>query len=716
MWLVGSKASLAIFWRRYEEAENHCKTMLKIAGELQDKSAAAIALQRLEIAYHGRSNGRAEDCYLNSLALKKELKDIEGQSEIHSQLGLLNIEKGLLEEAKSELNKGLELLEGINAPDWQKLGCLLNLGIVSAKQRNWKDSTEFNKQVCQIAKEKKLPDSLARAIYNLGVDEASRGNIQTAINYLLEALEIAEKLGLWELEELSGMALGQRYYELGDYDTAIAYFEKVVEIHKKVKDKNKLAMLYFGIGSFYSFKDDRRMALNYYQKVIELFENWTDEHQIKNFFQNIWVLANQSDSPKQVILSLKLLKTRLRQSCPSYKLARLYGTLGQIYRELLQREKLAISYFRQEIKLLAELNCTLEQVQALNNLAVFYEQQGYYQLALDTDTEALDLAEANNFDNEIARLLYNRANCFTLIEMWEQGEADYHRSLLITEEQDNIELKQAIFHNLGEAYSRWGKFEQAIALLKRSLEFSRQKEDIDEQLLAMNNLGIAYRKNNQYQEAIKCSNEALVLSRKYYKKRDEAKILITLGNAHRINDLLDESRICYEQSFEIARNLEDILLEEDCFLSLAYVHHEQGTLDSLESEFEIIMERALKLNHFGILVRFNSLLGQVYLDEGDIEESAEMFKYALMYAAIIYWNRLSFKQSSLEPHYFGAEIKEVANKICDSLEMTIIKGSVETAKAMYDCLISKLENLELGEKKGLWLANILKPMEKQFFS
>ncbi|MEL6989277.1 MAG: tetratricopeptide repeat protein, partial [Bacteroidota bacterium] len=408
-------------------------------------------------------------------------------------------------------------------------------------------------------------------------------------DYLRESLEIAEKSRLWELQELSQMALGQRYYELGDYDTAIAYFEKVVEIHKKVKDKNKLAMLYFGIGSFYACKDDKKMALDYYQKVMELFESWADEEQISNFFNNVWILANQSDSPKQIILSLKLLKARLRKSPPSYKLARLHGTLGRIYQELIQRPTLAISYLRQGIKLLAVLNRTQEQVQAITNLAVLYEQQGYYQLALDADTEALCLAETNNFEEEVARLLYNRANCFTLIEMWEQGEADYNRALSIAEKQDDIELKQAIFHNLGETYSRWGKFERAIALLNRSLEFSRQKEDIDDQILAMNNLGIAYRKNEQYQEAIECSNQALALSRKYYKKRDEARILITLGNAIRFQDKLEEAKVYYEKSLAVARTIGDISLEQDSFLSLAYVHHELGTLDSLEAEFQDVV-------------------------------------------------------------------------------------------------------------------------------
>ncbi|MHC5826536.1 MAG: tetratricopeptide repeat protein, partial [Nostoc sp.] len=205
----------ANFWRRYDEAEDFYQRMLHLAGELQDQVAAAIAFQRLGVIYVQRNDEIAEINYLNSLALKKELKDIKGQAEIYNNLGEIYTRKQRLPEAESSLKKGLNLLESINAPDWQRISLYANLAHLYAAQDNWQEAVRFTQTARQIAEEMRMTNDVAMLTYDLGVHEFKQGSYETADKYYSEALEITKTYELWQLEELVQVGLGKLHHKLG---------------------------------------------------------------------------------------------------------------------------------------------------------------------------------------------------------------------------------------------------------------------------------------------------------------------------------------------------------------------------------------------------------------------------------------------------------------------------------------------------------------------
>ncbi|MDJ0620914.1 MAG: tetratricopeptide repeat protein [Calothrix sp. MO_192.B10] len=710
MWLLGSKGMLANFWRRYNEAEDFYQKMLHLAGELQDKVAVAIAFQRLGVVYVQRDDEIAKKNYRNSLAFKKELNDIKGQSEIYNNLGEIYTRQQQLPEAEFLLKKGLSLLKKINAPDWQKISLYANLAHLYAEQSNWQEAIRFTQTARQIAEEMHMTYDVAILTYDLGVHEFKQDNYEVAGKYYSEALEIAKTYKLWQLEELVQVGLGKLHHKLGNYDRAINDFQRVVEIEQEVDDKSKLASTYFDIGSFYSEMNDYQSAFDYYEKGIDLFEHLFDDKQICVFLDNVYVLANKSGKPQSILRPLKLLKKRLLVNSPSYALAKVYGILGEIYLKLLNRNRVAIACIRQEITLLSQLDRKQEQTKALINLGATYEDLERYGDVLDTNTEAIKLAEAHSLNTLAATSYYNRGNCFTKMEMWEDAENDYRCALVLVDNAKNMQQWEMILHNFGEMYRRWGKLEDSVKFLQLSLESTRQRNDIDSEITNLNNLGLAYRSLSQTEEALECFNTALDLTRQHYRKCDELRILISLGNLYLLNDQPEKAKYYYENALVAAREIEDTDWEEGSILSLAAAYKELGTFDDIADDFQAVAERACDLGHHESCIQFLTFAGKINLEKNEPESAADMFDKALSIALMRTYEHLKQCGKHINFSFLSQELTEVIDGIGDSIQESVENNAVEYALVMYQNLLDKLHSENHWEESNPWIFNCLKPM------
>jgi tetratricopeptide (TPR) repeat protein len=711
MWLLGSKGMLANFWRRYDEAEDFYQRMLHLAGELQDKIAAAIAFQRLGVVYIQRDDEIAERNYLNSIALKKELNDIRGQAEIYNNLGDIYTRQQRLSEAESSLKKGFDLLESINAPDWQKISLYANFAHLYAVQDNWQEAVKYTQTARQIAKEMSMTYDVAMLTYDLGVHEFKQGNYEVASKYYSEVVEITKIYKLWEIEELAQVGLVKLHHQLGNYNEAINHFQRVAEIEEKIDDKSKLATIYFDIGSFYSETSDYQNALSYYEKGINIFEHLFDDRQVSVFLDNICILAKKLATPESILRPLKLLKTRLLVNSPSYALAKVYGTLGEIYLKILNHNRVAITCVRQEITLLSQLNQKQEQITALINLGVTYEGLMRYREVLDTNAEAIKLAEEHHLKTLAAISYYNRGNCLTKMKMWEEAENDYQKALVIVEDTKDAKQRDGILHNFGEMYRRWGKLEEGVKLLLLSLESARQLNNVDSEITNLNNLGLAYLSLSQTEEALDYFNTALNLSRQHYRKCDESRLLISLGNLYLLNNNPEQAKYYYENALVAAREVENIKWEENSILSLAYAHRELSTFDNIADSFRIIAERACDLGHHETYISFLIFSGKINLEENAPESAADMFYKALSIAIMLTYKRFSQCGDRINISFLSQELSEVIDGIGDSIKESVENNRVESALTMYQNILDKLHSNHHWEKSNSWIFDCLKPME-----
>lgn len=712
MWLIGCKGNLARFWRRFEQAETHYRTMLNLAEELHDKAAVAVAFQRLGVLYLDRNREVAEQYCLDGLALTKELNDLPGQAQIYNNLGSLYVQQGKLSDAQMALNKGLDLLDRIGGPDWQKLSLYGNLGQLYAEQEQWEKAAHLHNRTLQISEEIKAPYEVALSTYNLGVDANRQGNYESAVQQYTRALQLAKAHHLWAIEELVQIALGKLHDDLGNYDDAIACFREVAKIQTEIDDKPRLATTHFDIGTFYWRKTELQQALIFYEQGISIFEHLTpDQEKLELFLTNILHLASQPNSARPITNALKQLKNRLLAQSPSYALARVYGTLGEIYLECLHRHRVGLACMQQAATLFEKLERWPEQTQELTKMGVKYENLAQYANALNVYTKAIEISEQHQLLTSLAIAHYNRANCYATLEMWSHAESDYQYALDVATNIANAELQDAIYHNIGETYRRQGRLEDAKHLLRTSLEFSQRHSNIDAQIRALNNLGLAYEESSEHQEALSCFDLALALCRQHYLKRDESNVLISLGNFYMKIDQPDQAMSYYEEALAAARLAEDRDMEEGSMLSLAYAHRQLGTFDEISEDFKATAERAGELRHYDNLLQFLILAGQInLLDEQEPEPAAASFEQALAIGVTLGYRRVRQFEGHLEQPNLVPELIEIfgqiGSTIADALQMT----DRNLAHSFYDKLNDMIQNGEYWNSSGSWVMEYLKPM------
>lgn len=709
IWLLGDKGRIADFWRRYDDAEKHYQRMLELAKKDGDKVAQAAALLRLGVVYHDRNNKTSESYYLDSLTLKEELGDLNGQAEIHNNLGLIYENRGDYDRARQMFDRGMELREGIKSPDWQKLSLYANLGILYARRCDWEQAFAYSGKALRIAEETQSPYEIARCKFNIAHHEADRGNLGAARVGYEEALVIADNYDLWELKELAFAALGRLEGNQGNYDAAIGWFKHLAEINEEIGDQAKLCSILFDIGTFHIKKEAFTEALRYYIKGISYFECVTDEESIDLHLANVCLLAvkaEESEVPGELVRALKALRRKLSRSPVSYLLAATYATLGRLYLEIFNYERVGLHHMRYEAETLAKLGRDKERVHCLMNLAVRQQEVSRHGEALITNREALRVAKEHDFDDLVGKILYNTANCHAEVEMYEEAVDCYLRAREIARRTSNQELQKLITHNLGEVYRRQGEIEAGIELLTSSVKLAHANGDVAGEIAALNNLGLAYGEISNTVEALSRFNQALALCQTHSLRKEEANTLISLGN-HFLTDNPAISKEYYSQALLAARAAQDIDLEEGSMASLALACRKLGEYKEIADELKDIAARAERLHHHEKLVKLLTIAGLIELDGGDVDSSVEMFEKALLFSWFLASKSIEqFLMESQQPFHF-IEFSYVIGRILDEFDRLIAGNEREKASDLFERLIRKIKTTNHLEENSLMLAHLL---------
>ncbi|MCB9009681.1 MAG: hypothetical protein H6656_20340 [Ardenticatenaceae bacterium] len=712
IWLIGSRGILANFWRQFDEARVYYLEMLHRARELKEQTAIAIANQRLGTFYHSQDSNMAEKYYLDSLEIKKNLGDIQGQSQIYANLGALYCGYKQFDKARSTLEQGIELLENNEAPEWAKLSLYGNLGYLFTEREQWDKAQEYAAKARQIALEMSWFDDFARSTGNLGLIEFKQNNQKAARDYYLEALTIAQEHNLWHIEELALNGLFVQSIQLGNYAEAIDFGDRLVEIKEKVGDTKGLVMLYFDIGGLYFNINKPNDSVAYYEKGIDLLELITEDDQIQVFLNNVIVIGDRLGDIVPITTALKKLKNKLLTHSPNYLLAKVYGTLGSIYSGI-GKGRVSLACIKQEIAILKQLGRFEDEIEAWIHLGDINSKLSYFEDALKVYGEAIRQAQINRQTHLIIKAYRNRANCFAMLDFWEQASIDYQKALEVANKA-HIQPDTDLIHNVGIAFRVDEQYQEAIKLLNSALKVYREQANVKNQIQMLTELGLAHRGLLENQDALSCFFEALKLSRQNSRLSDESNILIKLGNYY-LEDEPEKAKEFYEQALNAARAAGDTNLEEGSVLSLCYAHRLLGTVEQIEDEFKTVGERAGELQHYDNLAQFCTLAGELNFDEGDIETSAEMFEQAIVAVFMAWYERWSQFDGGEGEHLVKfSGLGEIISAIFKCIERTLNQQNLVQAQEFHDQLLSKLQGSDYWESIEPIVTWFLEPIRNYF--
>jgi serine phosphatase RsbU (regulator of sigma subunit)/tetratricopeptide (TPR) repeat protein len=252
--------------------------------------------------------------------------------------------------------------------------------------------------------------------------------------------------------------------------------------------------------------------------------------------------------------------------------------------------KKSIDYFKKSKENFEESKRYINVGSSYNNLGATYEKMGMFNEAMDCLIKALNIYEA---------------------------------------EQDSENLAK-IFLNLGLLYSRQENYEKSIELYNKSLEIRKELNDSSGIALVYNNMAIINYYLGKYDDVRSYFEDAYEI---YVKLGDQRRQLMALSNLAEILDIIGQRELALQKYFEILK-LEKELGEIG---EIAKTHFLIGDLYQSRKEYEnakIHTYKSLEISEeIGALIDMRdaySQLTKIYKDEENYKEA--LFQHELFVA------------------------------------------------------------------------------------
>lgn len=162
----------------------------------------------------------------------------------------------------------------------------------------------------------------------------------------------------------------------------------------------------------------------------------------------------------------------------------------------------ALRYYQMSYDLLIELKNELDAASLLNNMGVIYMSQARFELAEEVFNESLEIRERKNDLFGVATSKGNLGNLETNKKNFAGAENIYQSALEIYENLGAVEDIAHISNNLGELYQAQNLYRKAITSFSKGLKLSQQADYAIEEMIAYNGLYTNYRNLGEKSKAL----------------------------------------------------------------------------------------------------------------------------------------------------------------------------------------------------------------------
>ncbi len=282
--------------------------LLEIANKVNDPEAIAFSNFYLgEYYYNSNNYEKANEFYLQSLKLYKNLEN-------SSKLLHLNH----------------------------------NLGLTNQYLNNYDKALIYYQEAVRISQLIGNDEESARTYQCIGTLYNDLEKYTLAQNYYEKALDIYRKTNNEEKIAAIYQNIGVLHYNWGDFVESLRYYEKSLHIYESVKDKQNIAISLSNIGLIYEEGKNFEMALDYYQRALFIFEEMGYKPTLVYIFYNLGSLyRNIGNYNKSIEYFQKGLDLSKEVSMPDF-ISYNYEALSGVYDEMAEYKN-ALIYYKEHV-------------------------------------------------------------------------------------------------------------------------------------------------------------------------------------------------------------------------------------------------------------------------------------------------------------------------------------------------------------------------------
>ncbi|WP_051463603.1 tetratricopeptide repeat protein [Leptolyngbya sp. PCC 6406] len=374
----------------------------------QKRGQFAESLNRLGITYRSLGEyGRAIELHGQSLAIKEEIGDRNGQANVLNNLGGAYHSLGEYGRAIDLYGQSLAISEEIGDRNGQA-NSLNNLGTSYSSLGDYGRAIDLYGQSLAIFEEIGDRNGQANALGSLGNAYSSLGDYGRAIDLYGQSLAIFEEIGDRNGQASTLTNLGSTYLSLGDYRRAIDLYDQSLAIKMEIGDRKGQASTLTNLGLAYFSLGEYGRAIDLYGQSLPIFEEIGDRNGQANALMNLGSAYDSLgkygraiDLHGQSLAIFEEIGDRNGQASTLTNLGSTYLSLGDYRR--------AIDLYDQSLAIKMEIGDRKGQASTLTNLGLAYFSLGEYGRAIDLYGQSLAIKVEIGDRHGQADTLFNQA-------------------------------------------------------------------------------------------------------------------------------------------------------------------------------------------------------------------------------------------------------------------------------------------------------------------
>jgi len=501
---------------------------LRIGREIDDLWVVATALQNLgTLALERGDAASAQGLAAESLALKLEVEDYYGASQVIINLIAAVVELGSLSEADSLLEVAEPIIRASRSPSLKSTfhgnrGQLaVTRGDYEFAEGEFRKGLRYARQSGEVSKELIGLQNLAKVAFDQGaVGRALRRYRQA----LREALAVESTSRAIILERSLAVAL----HHAGRSREAAEYFESAASRAREAGDRHAAAGATADLGAVKMSLGEPEEAQSVLEDALQLFRDLKDEDWQRSVLRNLAALEAHTGQGEKSIARLEEALALVPAEAADER-ANLLRQAAEVSLARLGDEDRASAFLERELVELEPLGASQYGWTAATAGALLSEARCFDRSLIFFDT-AVQTGKDVGDDQLVFHSRHDRALSLTELGELEKARRDLQRCLELAERLADRAMEARASSNLGELERRDGNLDEALMYLRKGVDAAIELGDESAESGTLVNLGLALTGTGDYVSAHETFDRARAAALTTGDDRSAADALSGLGD------------------------------------------------------------------------------------------------------------------------------------------------------------------------------------------
>jgi CHAT domain-containing protein/tetratricopeptide (TPR) repeat protein len=293
----------------------------------------------------------------------------------------------------------------------------------------------------------------------IGAVYRAAGRYPEAIASLEKTRALAQEFGDLSTEQSCLSQIGGVWLRQSYYSQALSSYQRGLEIAREVKAAGDAGRILGNIGDVYFLLGDFATAMARYNEGLELAQQAQDTINRASILMSIGNLSIAENKPELAINNYEQALTIGAQMNNPATRANALEALGFLYIQTANFEK-AASALQQALNLALEMATPDQQAAILNHIGELHLRRNEPQLAIESFSQARQIAEPINNLQNVWKALAGLAAASTKLGALEEAHNQYRQA---------IDLMESVRARLTGADEKTGFFQDKIAVYKKQV-------------------------------------------------------------------------------------------------------------------------------------------------------------------------------------------------------------------------------------------------------